>query len=347
MIGRRALLATLGAFAAPFVARAQGGREVVDSAGRRVRLPPRIARVFVAGPPASVIVYSLAPETLLGWTSAFRPAELEFVPQRYGALPDIGRLTGRANTANLEFVLQSGAELVLDYGSVAPTFAALADRVQDQTGVPTLLIDGSFDAIPTAYRLLGEILGRAEAGAEFAAATRAMLDEVDAGLVRVPAARRPRVYYGRGPNGLQTGLRGSINTEIIERAGAVNVAAAVGGGLANVSLEQVLRWNPETIITVDPNFHARALHDPDWAGVEAVRRGRVYLAPALPFGWIDFPPSVNRLIGLAWLTRLFYPEVFGDDIRPRVRAFYTRFYHQEPSDAQIERLLAGAGAGRQ
>jgi len=29
-----------------------------------------------------------------------------------------------------------------------------------------------------------------------------------------------------------------------------------------------------------------------------VRTGRVHLAPRLPFGWVDLPPSVNRLIGL-------------------------------------------------
>jgi len=36
----------------------------------------------------------------------------------------------------------------------------------------------------------------------------------------VPQDERPRVYLARGPAGLETGLRGSINTEIIERVGA-------------------------------------------------------------------------------------------------------------------------------
>ncbi len=41
-------------------------RGVTDSAGRSVRLPDRVARVFAAGPPASVLVYALAPGKLLG-----------------------------------------------------------------------------------------------------------------------------------------------------------------------------------------------------------------------------------------------------------------------------------------
>jgi len=40
----------------------------------------------------------------------------------------------------------------------------------------------------------------------------------------VPQDERPRVYLARGPAGLETGLRGSINTEIIERVGGVSVA---------------------------------------------------------------------------------------------------------------------------
>ncbi len=39
------------------------------------------------------------------------------------------------------------------------------------------------------------------------------------------------------------------------------------------------------------------------AGRGAVRDGRVHLSPKLPFGWVDFPPSVNRLIGLWWLAQ--------------------------------------------
>ena len=81
--------------------------------------------------------------------------------------------------------------------------------------------------------------------------------------------------------------------------------------------------------------------DPVWAPVAAVRAGRVHLSPKMPFGWVDFPPSVNRLIGLWWLAKILYPELFPEDLRALTRDFYRRFYHVTPSDAQIERVLAG------
>jgi iron complex transport system substrate-binding protein len=69
----------------------------------------------------------------------------------------------------------------------------------------------------------------------------------------------------------------------------------------------------------------------------------VHLAPRLPFGWVDFPPSVNRLIGLWWLAKILYPDLFPEDLRALTREFYDKFYHVQVTDPQIERLLAGSG----
>jgi len=317
-------------------------REFVDSAGRKVTVPAHVTRVFAAGPPASVIVYSLAPEKLIGWTTAFRADERAFVPARYAELPALGRLTGRGNTANAESILAAKPDVIIDYGSIAPTYISLADRMQAQTGVPYVLIDGAFGAMEQAYTLLGALLGEEQRATERIAYVRGTLDVVDKAIGQIPPSKRPRVYYARGPNGLQTGLAGSINVESLERIGAINVAAeALGrGGLVNVSMEQVLAWNPDIIITIDPNFYRNVRRDPIWQTVEAVKSDRVYLAPHLPFGWIDFPPSVNRLIGLRWLQRQLYPETSVGDLREEVRRFYTMFYHQAPTDRQLDTLIS-------
>ena len=109
-----------------------------------------------------------------------------------------------------------------------------------------------------------------------------------------------------------------------------------------VSLEQVLTWNPDVIVTTDPAFFASVRRDPLWRTIAAVASGRVHYAPAEPFGWIDFPTSINRLVGLRWLGRILYPEAFPEDLRPAVRDFYARCYHQAPSPAQLDALIATA-----
>src|SRR5215510_1831773 len=68
-------------------------RTVVDAAGRKVEIPAEVKRVFAAGPPASVLLYTLAPDKLLGWTREVRAAEREYLPAKYADLPAPGRLT--------------------------------------------------------------------------------------------------------------------------------------------------------------------------------------------------------------------------------------------------------------
>jgi len=257
------------------------------------------------------------------------------------ARPEVGRLTGRGNTANLEAVLALKPDLILDVGSTSPTFVSLAARVQEQTGIPYALLDGRFEATASTYRLLGALTRRdAEALASY---TDETLATIEARVNRVSEDERPRVYYARGPRGLETGLGGSINVETIEFLGARNVAAERQGGLAMVSIEQVLVWNPQVIVTIDRDFAVNLRSDPQWAEVDAVRAGRVHLSPRLPFGWVDFPPSVNRLIGLWWLANIFYPKYFDEDIRELTRDFYSRFYHVTLSNADIDRVLEGRG----
>jgi len=299
--------------------------------------------VFPAGPPAAILLYTLAPELLIGWPRANRPEECEFMRPDICSRPEVGRITGRGNTANLEVVLALKPDLILDVGSTAPTFVSLATRVQEQTGIPYALLDGRFDATVASYRTLGALIHQAAAAEALARHSDETMTTIKRRIAAIPADQRPRIYYARGPRGLETGLGGSINVETIEFLGARNVAAARQGGLAIVSIEQVLLWNPEVIITIDRDFAASARSDPVWAGVAAVRTGRVHLSPKLPFGWVDFPPSVNRLIGLWWLAKIIYPEQFPEDLRALTRDFYTRFYHRTPSDAQIEAVLEGRG----
>ena len=340
---RRALLGATLASGAGRSVLAQG-RSVRDAAGRTAVLPARVGLVFPAGPPAAILLHTLAPDLLPGWPSRPpSPAEAAYLPPGAAALPEVGRLTGRDNTANLEAVVALRPDLVLDYGSLGRTYASLADRVQEQTGIPTLLLDGALPRIPDTYRLLGSILDRAAAAQVRAMSSEHILNDAREAATLLTARGRPRVLYLRGPRGEQTGLAGSINTEIVEFSGAENVAAAAlgSGGLTPVSPEQALAWDPDWVIAQHPGFPEHARRDPAWRTLRAVREDRLALVPALPFGWVDFPPSVNRLLGLLWL-----PVLFGvrptDGLGDAVADFHALFYGRRPDASQVEALLRPA-----
>lgn len=320
------------------------GRPFTDSAGRTVDVPDRVSRVFPAGPPASIILYMLAPDRMQGWTRAPTLAEREFLPQRYADLPELGRLTGRGNTTSLEDVVKRSPDLVLDVGSTTPTYVSLADRVQEQIHVPQVLIDGRLADTAATFRTIGALLGVQDRAEELARYTEEALAEVRDRTGAIPPERRPKVYFARGAKGLETGGQGSINIEALDFVAVRNVAAeALGpGGLVTVPPEQVLAWQPDVIVTVNREFYAAVWKDPIWQGIKAVRDKRVYLAPDLPFGWIDAPPSANRLIGVRWLAKMVYPELFPADLKVETRRFYRLFYHIDLTEHQLDTLLAGS-----
>lgn len=306
--------------------------------------PAQVRRVFAAGPPAGVLVAALAPDKLIGWPQTLDEDARAFLGPRLAALAHTGRLSGRGSTAPLESLLQHAPDLVLDAGTADPTYVSGMRRVSAQTGLATVLIQGRIADHAAQLREVGRLLGVAERGEQLAAEAQAAIDLAARLRASVPQALRPRVYYGRGADGLETGLAGSINLELLEFCAGRNVAADAGrGSLTRVSHEQLLAWNPEVIVTQDAAFARRVRSDPLWRSVAAVQTGRVHCAPALPFGWLDGPPGVNRLIGVRWLLeRLHGGHAALRALEPlpqAVRRFYQLFYGAELSAQQLRRLL--------
>jgi iron complex transport system substrate-binding protein len=325
---------------------AMAATSVTDATGRSVVVPATIDRVYAAGPPASVLLLAVAPQKLIGWTRAPRPDEATYLPDNVASLPSLGRLTGRGNTANVEIVMRAKPDLIVDVGSTSATFVSLAQRVEQQTGIPYLLFDGSLRDTPRLLREVGSAVGAADAAEVLARDAEGQLRDVAERIGRVDARNRPRVYFARGPNGLTTAPRGSMQAEALDLAGGFNVIApppAFSGNLINVSVEDVLLAAPDVIIASDPSFAAALRTFPAWRDVPAVRAGRVFVPPDLPFGWFDSPPSLNRLLGVQWLVRILHPRLFPEPLGPRVKAFHTLYYHRTPTDAQVRALLETAG----
>jgi iron complex transport system substrate-binding protein len=315
----------------------------VDAAERYVVVPDRIGRVMTANPAADVLVFVLAPEKLLGWSAPLSRAQRAYIPAKFTRLPITGGVV-RPNPAEaVQAVARMRPDLIIEAGPVGPEAAARAEQIQQQTGVPYLVLDNGIDATPHDLRIIGALLGAAERGDELAKYTDNAIDSMRGRLLIAPADERPIVYYGRGPDGLETGLGGSQAMAAIDQAGVINVAARLGRGeLTRVTRDQVIDWNPAIIIAQQRSFYDSLLRSRAWRGLIAVASKQVYLAPADPFGWIDDPAGINRIIGLYWLTGLFYPDQYQEDLRTNARDFYDKFYRIKLTDQQLEALVRPA-----
>ena len=314
----------------------------VDSARRSVELPAVVDKVLPAGPPAAVVLHTLAPDKLSGWVRAPDDAARTYLLPRYRDLPVQGRLTGR-NAADPAAVRSSGANLIVDFGDVDARYTDLANRVQAAAGIPYVLIDGALARTAAAYRSLGMVVQARPRAEILAARSQALLDEDSAKIATMPASARRRLYVARGPDGNETYGGGAFTDEMVTAAGGVNVAEGWGrGNLGDIAPDRVRDANPDLVIALDPYFLEVIARNPAWRQVPAIAAGRILVVPRHPFGWLDEPPSVNRLIGLRWLAGVLHPDRLDGDARAAARDFYRTFYQVDLATALLDKLLANA-----
>jgi iron complex transport system substrate-binding protein len=206
---------------------------------------------------------------------------------------------GPAVGPNVEATLGTHPDLVVLYASADDRTAAA--RLHDAgIAVVALRIDRIAD-FRRATRDLGVLLGDSARAAT-------VVDSVDATLDRVRRATqdlpRPTVFLPTWENPVIAIGGGSFLNQIIEIAGGRNVYADVAAPSPAVSLEDVVRRDPEVVLA-SPEGRARLLADPRWQAVRAVRDRRVLAFDTTVVG----RPSVVMGEAAVSIARLLHPGV--------------------------------------
>jgi iron complex transport system substrate-binding protein len=267
--------------------------QIVDATGRTVQVPDHIVHVIPAGPPAAVLLEAIAPDLMAGWPFPLSADARALLSPEAAKLPQIPRVTGHEDVSRQLDTLKP--DLILDYGTVSPRYADLARATQQRTGIPTILLDGSLAKIPDTFRELGTILHRQDRGEMLAKFAEALL------ALPIPT-NHPKVLYARGADGLLVAAPNTDVTEVFARLGWQVVAPDGQGVFRPASIDAIKALDPDMLVFSDPAMRETIAHSEAWKSVRAVRDGHALVAPSLPFGWVEEPPSVNRLIGLAWLS---------------------------------------------
>jgi iron complex transport system substrate-binding protein len=304
---------------------AASAADFIDATGRRVEVPDHIAHVLPAGPPAAVLLQALAPDLMVGWPSPLSEDARALLAQPASAAPQIPRLTGRDDVADKVKALKP--DLIVDYGTVSPHYADLAKATQDKTGIPTILLNGSLAETAHTLRTLGAILHREDRAATLARLAEAILS------LPLPAGPAPKVIYARGDDGLTVAAPGTDIVEVFDSLGWHVVAPAGDGTFRKTTIEAIRALEPDALVFADPHMQTVIAHDAAWQSIPAVKEGRAFVAPSLPFGWIEEPPSINRLLGRAWLA--------GADPGTLAAIFSAVVYGHVLTPAQYDAVLIG------
>lgn len=330
-------MARVALLASSVLSAALAGQEpFVDDAGRRVALPPSVERVFAAGAPAEVLLYTLAPQKLAGRNSVPTPAALAFIPPRFRDMVAIANLPDRDDPRYDAELLALGVDVYVDYGTVDADYVAALEAISGRTRIPGVILDGRLSEIPHVYQRLGVALGVPQRGAMLAAESQRLLDKYRGLLAAAP----PRVYLACSQNGTSPCFRDLSAGEAAELLGATNVAGSIEQAARRpLTIAEIRELAPDVIIAPTRDAAAAIRRDPAWRDVSAVAAGRVHAPPTLPFNWGSRPPSVNRLAGLIWLAYVLQGRPFDDAFFADVSAFFAAFYHTTPTPEQLDALV--------
>ena len=134
-------------------------RVFTDSTGRKVTVPAQIDKVAVSGPLAQIVLFALCPDKLVGVANEWDESAQQYLDEKYYNLPLLGQLYGGKGELNLETLLSSGAQVVIDVGEAKSTIVEDMNDLQEQTSIPFLHIDAKLVSMDETYTMLGDLLG--------------------------------------------------------------------------------------------------------------------------------------------------------------------------------------------
>ncbi len=143
---------------------------------------------------------------------------------------------------------------------------------------------------------------------------------------------------------LKVAANGTVNNLMIEMAGGENAAKDVPGKWVNVTMEQILEWNPDIIIlsnfsNITPeDIKTNKFEGHNWSNVSAIKSNQVFKAPMGIYRW-DAPSAETPLM-MKWMAQKIQPTIFNDyEIKTEIKDFYHNFLKYDLNDDELGNIL--------
>ncbi len=324
------------------MATAVTARTITDQLGRSVSIPDQINRAVILQHQTLDIVIQLgAADKVVGILEKWQ----KYLPGAAKCIKDIDKLPtpGGLKNVNMEALLLLNPDIVFvthyapqemiaqisDAGIPVVAITLYAAEFEQASKLNPDLKDANKaynEGLKEGITILAEIFNKQKRGQRLISFIQKQQEILTTSLGTIPEADRVRCYMARAH--LRTYGRGKYTSVIMERAGGVNVAAAEIVGFKQVTMEDVLRWNPEVVFIQWRHRASREelVNDPAWQAVSAVKNNKVYICPEYVKPW-GHPLPESMALGELWMASTLYPEKFKDiDLTSIVHGYYQEFY---------------------
>lgn len=324
----------------------QAERTFTDQIGREVKVPDKVDRIVVLQHQTlNLLVQMNATDKIVGvmsnWKQQLGSNYARLAPElsNKASLGDLTHVDAEKLVAlhpQVVFVTNYAPQEMIDkissLGIPAVAISLRHDDEGERNKLNPVMADEEQAYVKGLYEgimLIGNIINKPEEAKALIKATENGRRMVSNRLQLLPEEQRVRAYMANPE--LTTYGSGKYTGLMMKHAGAVNVAASTIKGFKQVSIEQVIEWNPQVIFVQNryPAVVNEIQSSPQWQVIDAVKNHCVYLMPEYAKTW-GYPMPEAMGIGELWMAKKLYPEKFNDvDMHKIVNGWYRTFYRTD------------------
>jgi len=270
---------------------------VVDETGRRVSVPASPRRIVSLAPDITEILFALGLKKEIVGVSQFSD-----YPDGAKTKPKVG---GYVNLSP-ERILALTPDLVI--GTTNGNRQEAVNKLE-KAGLSVYVANPErFSDIYRTILNIGRITGREAAARQLAGMMREKAERI---VFLTAHCRRPRVFVQIDSHPLVSVGRDTIYSELIAMAGGQNIAARTFGKYPRISMESLIKEQPEVILLSSmsgtTSRKAELAYWSRWQDIPAVRNSRIYFVN--PDLTDRFSPRIVQ--GLEELAGILHPERMG------------------------------------
>jgi iron complex transport system substrate-binding protein len=275
---------------------------LTDDLNREVTVETKPQRIVSLAPSHTEILFALgAGEQVVGVTTYCNyPREAETREQ-------IGGFS--AETMSVEKIIALEPDLVLSVGKLHETVI----EALEQAGVTVYAVDAeTFEQVYASIEAVGRMTGHGEEAIHLVAQMKERVAAVESVVAEIPNEERPAVFWETWDEPLMTAGPTAFAGQMITKGGGVNLFAEVTERYPQISIEEVIKRNPDVIM--GPDTHGEALTAdqvairPGWETIKAVQDGRIYVFD----GDITSRAGPRIVDGLEMIARALHPDRFTE-----------------------------------
>lgn len=304
-------------------------REIVDSNGRNVLVPKKIYRIISLYPMTTIILLSLkVQEKIVGNVSGAKVINLNNIKkifENYDKIPDAGSF----KDYNPETLISLKPDIV-----VTPHYTNI--KKLNEANIPTLLLDHETpENLLKTIEILGEALDKKDEANKLLNYFNLRKKFIEENLKN----KEKKKVYVAGSTILNTYGSDFYQTYMVDIASGISVTKNIKGGKIEISLEDLLRFNPEYIIlpTYFMGTKEDLINNKDLQEIKAIKEGNVYIFPSFILSY-DLP-SVESILGIFWISQKIHGDILKINLKEEVKNFYKNIFNYNISDAEILSIL--------